>query len=881
LFCSHEFQIEKIMLKQHLAALVLVLLGFPTAAFTQTSDSTRKIPALYVARPQKIDVKHSVLNLQFDWQKKQAFGTASITLSPLTSTNKISLDAAMLTIHSVSSVSGLQLKFAYDESDKDDNLLISLDRIYQPGEKLTIKINYHTNWINRTDPNNLGGSNGKGIRFFEPSFTDPKKRRQIWSMAGFESNRYWFPCNDSPNDLRTTELTATVDKKLTTISNGVLVKTTDNSNGTHTFHWKMDTPYANYQTSFVIGEYVDVHQKFENITMHSFGYPDEKEAVEATVVRLPDMMKFYSGKIGVKYPYSTYAQVFVQELPWGMAGIGTSTQTENMIDDFRTHADYFYLWDGLEAEALAQQWFGGYITCKDWSDTWLNKSFAHYFDGLYTEYKNGKDEFYLWNRVFDINTYHGDWSSGYRHPIVTKHFDDAATFVSDNYSYSRGALVLHTLRKQLGEVNWWKSIQHYVRKNGGGLATTEDFQKAIEEATGDSISWFFEQWIYKMGHPVFRVTKKYNPAKQNLDITITQTQKIDSTNEYPQVQYFKGKMEIEIDGRIEEVWIEAKEENLFTFHSKQEPRLVDVDFESAWIKEIKFEKSLNELLYQLQNDKDVLGKRWAMSELVSLAKSEKISAADQARIYDGFRSIILGNSYWRIRYIALLQFQSLLAPATSTGPAKLDRETITMLQKIIKNEKAWLRTAAISFLGTTRDAKYADTYLSCFNDSSERVINAAAIALGKSKSEKAFNALVKLKNKPSWKNQSLISTLNGLKELGDPRGSDIALNALADLYSSRWTLATPIWDFRIAAAETLAALGKGNAGYPIILERFNKSMAENDVSDIFNNVLLITRLADPRGEAVFDELKKKFKDDANAMVAVDQFETQLREALKK
>ncbi len=869
------------MLKQHLTALLLLLLALQNDAFTQLPDSITKIPPLYLARPQKIDVKHIALDLQFDWQKKQASGAAAITLSPLTSLDKISLDAAMLTIHSISSINGLPLKFEYDGTDKDDNLIIILDRIYQPGEELTIKINYHTNWINITDPNNLGGSNGKGIRFFEPSFTDPKKRRQVWSMAGFESNRYWFPCNDSPSDLRTSELTATVDKKLMAISNGLLMKTTDNSDSTHTFHWKMEKPYANYQTSIVIGEYIDVKQNLENIELHSFGYPDEKEAVEATVVRLPDMVKFYSEKIGIKYPYPTYAQVFVQELPWGMAGIGTSTQTENMVDDFRTHADYFYLWDGLEAEALAQQWFGSYLTCKDWSDIWLSRSFAHYFDGLYSEYKNGKDEFYLWNRFFDINTYHSDWNSGYRHPIVTKNFDNAATFVSDNYSYSRGALVLHMLRKQLGEANWWKSIKQYAGKNAGGLVTTEDFRNAIEEATGDSISWFFDQWLYKMGHPVFTVTKKYNPAKQELVLTINQVQKIDPENEYPQVEYFKGKMEIEIDGRIVKVWIEPKEENVFTFTSKQEPKLVHVDFESAWIKEIKFEKSVSELLYQLQNDKDVLGKRWVMGELVSLAKSEKSSPADKARIYEGFRNIIRSNSYWRIRYVALLQLQSLLAPASAPEPAKLDEVTIAMLQKVIKNEKAWLRTAAISFLGMTRDAKYADTYLYYFNDESERVINAAAIALGRSKSEKAYNALVKLKDKPSWKNQSLISTLNGLKELGDPRGTDVALKALADLYLSRWTLATPIWDFRIAAAETLAALGKGSTGYSLIFERFNKSMVENDVSDIFNNVLLITKLADPRGETVFDELKKKFKDDANAMVAVGQYETQFRDAIKR
>jgi aminopeptidase N len=142
-------------------------------------------------------------------------------------------------------------------------------------------------------------------------------------------------------------------------------------------------------------------------------------------------------------------------------------------------------------------------------------------------------------------------------------------------------------------------------------------------------------------------------------------------------------------------------------------------------------------------------------------------------------------------------------------------------------------------------------------------------------------ALVKLKNKPSWKSQSLISTLNGLKELKDIKGYETAINALKDAESApRWTLAVPTWDFRIAAAETLVALGKNTEGYPIVLKRFKKSIEENDLSDIFNNVLLIATLGDPRGQVVFDELKIKYKDDASILNAVNSFETQFKEALK-
>jgi aminopeptidase N len=846
-----------------------------------TKAEKKKLPPVNWTRSRLIDVKHLVIDLRFDWQQKQAFGSTAITLAPFHPTNRIALDAAHFTINSVTTQNGAKLKFDYDGSAQNDSLKITLDRVYKAGEDVTVKIDYRTNWVNHADPNNIWGSYGKGIRFFAPTTTEPKKRRQIWSMGEPESNRYWFPGYDSPNDFRTTEFIATVDKPLTAISNGKLVKTKDNADGTRTFHWRMDTPYANYLTSFVVGEYVDVKQKYEDIELHNFGYPDEVDAVKASVVRLPDMVKFFSEKTGVKYPWPSYSQVFVQDFPGGMEHITASTITENMIDDDRTHAEFFYFWDRLEAHELAHQWFGNYLTSRDWGHVWLNESFATYFDDLYSEYKNGREEFLLYQHLPDQNLYLSDWNAGVRHPVVTRNYDSAEGFTTDNYSYVRGAGVLHMLRKHLGEENWWKAIRHYVKSNANKLVTTEDLRKSVEEATGESMEWFFDQWLYKMGHPIFVVTKSYDEAKKQLTLNVRQTQKNDPNDEYPQVEFFQGKVDIEVDGKVESVWLAAKAENVFNFAVTQQPKLVNFDYESTWIKEITFEKSLDELLYQLQTDRDILGKRWAMSELVNAAKHEKTSAENKAKIYAGLRQVIVSNAYWRLRFNALGQLQSLLAPPTETKPVALDGATITTLLTTIKNDQAWVRMAAINFLGMTRDARFADLYLSYFNDEADRVINAAANALGKTKSTKAFDALAKLRGKPSWKNQSLISALNGLKELGDPRGVEIAFKALSDQHSPHWTLATPIWDYRIAAAETLVALGKGETAYPMMLERFKKSMPENDYNDIFTNVLLITTFADPRAQEVYDALKAKFKDDANAMKAVNQYETQFKEAIAK
>lgn len=861
--------------------LFLVLFAFCCDIQAQQPDSTfQKMPPVHWARTRKIDVKHIALDLRFDWTKKQALGTAIVTLTPLHATNKITLDAGMLTINSIF-INGKTLKFNYDGGDKDNGLEIWLDRVYGFDENLRVLIDYHTNWVNSIDPNNLSGSNGKGLRFSQPTSNDPLKPKEIWSMGDPESNRYWFPSYDAPNDWRTTEFRATVDKPLTVISNGNLLNIKENADGTRTFHYKTERPYANHLTSFAVGEYVDIPQKYEGVELHNYSYPKETEATAASVERLSDMMKFFSEKIGEKYPFSRYSQVFVQDIPWGMGGNTLATQSENMVDDASTHADYLYLWDGLEGETLAHQWFGNYLACHDWSHVWLNRGFAHYFDELYHDYKIGHEDFLLWRAASDQSTYFFDWNARYRHPIVTKHYDNAQSFTSDNYSIGRGAMVLRMLHKQLGDEKWWKVIRHYVKSNANKLVMTEDFQKAIEETTGESMDWFFDQWLYKMGHPIFEINKVYDESKKQLTLKVKQTQKTDPKNEYPQAEFFQGKVEVEIEDKIKTIWLEPKAENTFTFDVAEQPKLVNFDYESVWISEITFEKSFDELLYQVQHDKDVLAQRWAMNELNQRAKNEKLSTEEKAKVAASFRTIIAGDAYWRVRMGAISQLQNLLIPSGQKGSATLDEATVSTLLTAIKKDRSWTRAAAIRFLGLTQDPKYTDIYINALRDTSDRVVNVAAIALGKSKSPKAFEALAKLVNRPSWKNQSLMSSLNGLKELGDPRGADIAYKALSDLQLHRWRLPNfSVWDFRVFAVETIAVLGKSEKAYPLLRDRFNKSMAENDIEGIFNNVLLIALLKDARGMEIFEPLKIKFKDDANAMVAVDQYENQLKQALQ-
>lgn len=868
----------------HIPSAILLPLfsAFWSIVASQNPGTIRELPPTRWSRPHNTDVKHIALDLRFDWAKKQAYGIANITLALLQPSDKIVLDAGRLVIHSITTPDGKPLTFNYDGSDRDGNLEIWLNQKQTVDGDLTLTIDYHSTWPNLSDPNSLGGSYGKGLRFFEPTSTDPLRRKQLWSTGEPQSNRYWFPGYDAPNDFHTSELRATVASNLTVISNGKLLSNKANADGTRTFHWKMEAPHPNHQTSVVVGEFVDVSQAFEGLNLHSFGYPDESEATAASVVRLPDMMRFFSEKTGVKYPFPSYSQVFVQDLPNVASNASTATITENMVDDYPTHAEFFYLWDLTEGEALAQQWFGNLVSCSDWSDIWLNKAFGRYLSGLYTDHKNGHDEYLLYQLTFDQTTYLNDWNANLRRPIVTRNYDDLNTFVGDNYPYFRGAAVLHTLHKHLGDELWWKSLQTFLQNNAHRPASTDDLRQAVEAVSGEPMDWFFDQWLYRVGHPVFEILQNYDPNKRQLVLTVKQVQKKDPLETYPQVEFFQGKIEIRIDDRVETVWLEPKAENIFAFTAAESPQLVHFDPEDAWLKEIRFHKSLDKLLHQFQEDPDILGQRWAMLQLVALVKDQATSEADKSQIYNAFRRVMSdNNNYWRLRFNATTQLQSLLAPVWMTTPATLDTATIETLVSIIKTEKMWNRSSAINFLGMTHNPQFEAIYLDALRSENDRVVNAAANALGKCKSTRALDALQKLTERPSWKGQSIISALNGLKWLDDPRGYAIAYRAFTNLHSPHWTLATPVWDCRLAAAETLATLGKTEAACDFVSSAFQKAVSEDDLHGMFYNALLAATLAAPCAQGIFEVLKNKSKDNTNAMTAAEATEALWKNALKK
>jgi aminopeptidase N len=811
-----------------------------------------------------IDVQHVSLDLRFDWEKKQAYGFAKLTLLLNSPSDEIALDAGFLTIQSIT-INKMSTSFIYKGGDEDDGLIIKLGKKYKAKEKITIHVQYHTNYINNSDPNNLGGSFGIGLRFFKPTLVTPKKRKQIWSQGEPDGNKYWFPCNEDISDIHTTEVKLTVEKPLTALSNGKLISTIDNKDNSRTFHYRSDVPFPNYLVSIVVGEYLPIKQNSKGIPIHTYGYPDEVEAIKATVELLPEMMEFITEKTGVKYPYSQYNQIVVQDYPFP-SRVGQHTASilsDNYIDDYGVHKDFRYLWDGVAVQALASQWYGNLITPKSWSDIWLNNAFAHYLAGQFTEYKNGRDEYLIWYALlFEKAAVKGDWETGVRHPIVVDSIEDLTSFTNDNYSKLRGALVLRMLQKEIGEENWWKALKHYTSKHANKQVSTHDFQNSMEQVTGKNYQWFFDQWVYKIGYPQFEINKKYDANKKELIINIAQNQEADTSTKYNQVNYFQGKMDIEVDEQIFTIELQAQKTNTIILPMNTSPKWVNVDVERTWIGDITQNKSTEEHLSQLTASKDVLAKWESINALVQAHKDSLTPIQEKENIVTSLKQIVTSNNYWRLRNFALRQLFNIL-------PQPYNAEDEKILYDILQNDESWVQATALSILGNTKDQKYESIYLKAFNSHGDRVINAAAIALGKNKSTKAYDMLITLDKKPSWKSQSRISALNGLQQLGDERAVNYVLDCIKDNTSPRWYLATPTWDYPYAAVNTIVALGKGNLAYPILLEQLKTALQEDDVNDIFQIVELITMLNDSRISKVYELLKVKYGGDRVMMEVVE------------
>jgi aminopeptidase N len=300
-----------------------------------------------------------------------------------------------------------------------------------------------------------------------------------------------------------------------------------------------------------------------------------------------------------------------------MENTSATSMTDDALQDEIQALERDY--DGLVAHELAHQWFGDLLTCKDWSHLWLNEGFASYFDLLFVEHARGDDEFRLQTRD-ELRSYLGS-DRRYRRPIVEARYS-SPTDLFDGMAYAKAGATLHMLRGLLGDEGWWKAIRAYVADNKFQVVETDDFRKAVEKATGKDLKWFFDQWLHKAGHPELKVRWRYEPEDRTVRLKVEQVQKLDA-----QTPLFRLPTAIEITdapGRSRTIPIVVDgSTHEFVIPAETRPQMVLVDPQGWLIKEIDFEKPVDELRFQLEHASGVLPRIEAAEGLAKLAKQNQ------------------------------------------------------------------------------------------------------------------------------------------------------------------------------------------------------------------------------------------------------------------
>jgi aminopeptidase N len=727
-----------------------------------------------------------------------------------------------------------------------------------------LDIRYRSSHINPHDPQNPWGSTGAGIRWLAPSAADPRRRRQAWTSVEFATQRHWMPTLDGAGHTQRLDLTITVPRPLVAVASGTPAGVQAHGDGTRSYHFRQAAPLPVGRSAWVVGEYVELPTWHERVALVNWSYPDEAAGTAASVVRLPQQLARFEQWTGLPFPHAAYTQVFVQDLPWGQAAAGLAVQSENMIDDFGVHADFQYLWDALQAETLALQWYGTLLHACDPRHAWLERGFARLFAAMDAEATHHRAERLLWFLQGDQATAMSEPSVALV-PTSLPGTDAQRQFAGGNVPLARGHAVLNLLRHHIGDGAFFRLLHEYSAAQAGRASCSDDFQRSASRAAGRDLGDFFRQWVHGSGHPLFEVTRQWDATRRELQVLLRQTQP---------APFFGGPMDIDIDGQVHRVQLSPGPENRFAFLLDAEPRLVHVDREGVWLKEMRFEKPVPELLHQLRHTSDPIGRLWASQALRAAVAADAGNAAMQAEVAQAHLAVALdGGLWWRERFNALGAMRAVLAPPAPSGAAHrpasvLDASTQRALRGLVDDRQNWLRSAALHVLGDSRDLAHVPLYLSLLEDPSDRVINAAAIALGKTGDARALPALLKLPAHPSWKNQSLISALAGLKELRDPRGAELAMKALADVAGARWVLATPVWDYPLAAAEALSALGQGERGTALLASRLQAALDAGEVADVFYTAQLIATLGAPSAAGMFEQLQQHHAGQAPALEAV-------------
>ena len=471
-----------------------------------------------------MDLVHMDLDLRFDWKNQQVIGKAKLRLTPYFYPQKIVvLDAQDFEFGRVAWMDKGQLEtlsYRYDNQE----IQIYLPEEASVGDTVELEVNYVAFPEKNSGEGSAAITDTKGLYFIDPLDTIPGKPTMLWTQGETQHSSKWFPTIDRPNERLTHDIWLTVPDSLVSISNGRLLKQESLGNGMRKDHWKMDLPHAPYLVAIAVGDFAKVTASHGDLPLGYYVEKGFEKGAAKVFASTPEMIAYFEKRLGVPFPWQKYDQIVVRDFVSGaMENTTASIFMEELLLDEREALDSE--WDYIIAHELFHQWFGDLVTAESWSNLTLNEAFANYSEYLWNEKRYGQDQADL-KLVVEKEGYLAEADAEPKELIRFNYADAEDLF--DAHSYNKGGLVLHMLRRELGDAAFFKGLNLYLTQHAFQAVEAHDLRLAMERVSGRDLNWFFNQWFFAKGHPELRVEVDYSQP-ENLLLRFSQVQDLNET----------------------------------------------------------------------------------------------------------------------------------------------------------------------------------------------------------------------------------------------------------------------------------------------------------------------------------------------------------------
>ncbi|MGN6802000.1 MAG: M1 family aminopeptidase [Ginsengibacter sp.] len=656
--------------------------------------------------PRINDLVHTKLAVKFDYAKQWMYGQEWVTLKPhFYPTDSLTLDAKGMTINQIAVIQGKTkkpLKYSYDSM----KLNITLDKTYKGGEQYTIYIDYISKPNDLKLPGSAAITDAKGLYFINPlGKTD--EHQEIWTQGETESNSAWFPTIDKPDQKTTEEILMTVPQKDVTLSNGLLVHQTKNSDGTRTDDWVMDLPNSPYLFFMGVGDYAIVKDKYKNMAVDYYVEKQYAPVARKIFGETPAMIGFFSKILNYPYPWQKYDQIVGREYVSGAMENTTATlHQDGAYQNARQLVDG-NAWEDDISHELFHHWFGDLVTTESWSNITLNESFANYSEYLWRQFRYGQDA------ADDLNfkDMQGYLMSGSENKDLVRFYYQSREDVFDAVSYNKGGRILNMLRNYVGDSAFFTALHNYLVKYKFQPAEAQELRLVFEDVTGQDLNWFWNQWYYGSGQPTLDINYDYTNGVER--VVVNQTQKSGKIFKLPiAIDVYSH----EANKKRYKVWLDNPSDT-FYFASAQKPSLVNVDADKVLLCIKKDNKSADEFIQQYKYAPKYLDRREALDYFGKNNMSEL--------------SLGLKDKYAGLRLFTL---QYMNNQNSFTAPGVLDQ-----IEQMAQNDPdKKVQAAALEILVKTKDTKYLPLFQKHVNDSSYSVAGASLEGLAALQPDQAY-----------------------------------------------------------------------------------------------------------------------------------------------